>query len=110
MLFSFSSKVCRASCSGDGARALRYLAHLHRQHDRADDAQVVHAVVLEEAGVLLRGQGLDEMLRHLVQLHGRAVHHVEPPQFTAVAVVNDAGGFQLAHWDKSKISALSFSG
>ncbi len=83
---------------GDGAGPLGATAGLEVEEDSADHADPVDPLVFEKAGVLHRDEGLDEILGHLVDgdrvpvLHAEILSHL-----LAVAVVEQAGGFQLAN-------------
>ncbi len=52
---------------GDGAAALGAPARLHVLHDRAADAYGIDAAVIEEPLILDRNDGIDQVLRYLVE-------------------------------------------
>ena len=58
---------------GDRAGALRHLARAEVFFHRTTKADVIDAVMLEVAGVFLRHERVDEMLRHVGDRHWGAV-------------------------------------
>ena len=76
---------------GDGRCPLVHLLRLEARDHRAGDADIVDAVVLVESAVFRREQGIDEIVRNLLQFHRATVLDENAPQFLSMDVEDAAG-------------------